>query len=196
MKNEMNLMKQENAQKSEEIKKLKEENKEITNRMNEMENFSRLSNLEIHNVPYATNENINRITINLLKIVDPNMNENDIENCFRIRKNNQKEENTKYKPSPILVKFQSMKKRMNIFKNKKKLAEKDFSEIGIEATKVFINENLTPATRSLFYHANVLKKTNNWKYIWTQNGHIKMRKNDNTPILYIKNESDLNKITN
>ena len=105
------------------------------------------------------------------------------------------DEKRKNTPSPIIVKFNSMCKRISVFANKKRLAGKNFAEIGIDATKVYINENLTPTTRSMFYHANILKKKHGWKYIWTFNGNIKMRKEDNYPTLFIKDNSDLDKIT-
>ena len=94
-----------------------------------------------------------------------------------------------------MVKFKSVQKRMDVFTNRRKFAGKNFSDIGIETEKIYINENLTPTTRSLFYHANTLKKTHKWKYIWTRNGNIKLRKYDHTQIVTIKNISDLDKIT-
>ena len=51
-----------------------------------------------------------------------------------------------------------MHKRMKCFANRKNLAFKNFHEIGIDPEKVYINENLTPTTRSLFHQPNILKK--------------------------------------
>ena len=80
-----------------------------------------------------------------------------------------------------------------LFKQKK-LAGYAFKDIGIEAERVFLNENLCPASRRLFYQANMQKKIARWRFIWTQNGKIKLKKDVDSQIITIEEEKDLEKI--
>ena len=88
----------------------------------------------------------------------------------------------------------STKKRLDILKNRKKLAGYNFSDIGVDSQRVFINENLTSFTKDLFYKANKLKREHGWKYIWTINGNIKLRQNEGCSVISVKDTNDLKKI--
>ena len=193
LKNDMKLLQKQNSQNMEQIKIVEKENTDLRIKLNHLENLTRLTNLEIHNVPEAQNENTSRIAINILKIANPNICDSDIDDSFRIRRPSATDVNAK--PTPIIVQFNSAKKRMMVLSNRRNLARKNFQEMGIESTKKYINENLTSFSRQLFYRANILKKANGWKYIWTRDGVIKLRKDDNASILNIHDTPDLEKIT-
>ena len=90
--------------------------------------------------------------------------------------------------------MKTREKRIDIFRRKKNLAGFNFSNIGLDTAKVYINENLCASTKSLFYKANQLKKSSNWKSIWTYNGNINLIKNDQSQILTIINENYLSQI--
>ena len=97
------------------------------------------------------------MVMSLLKIVDPTIVQNDIKESFRIKRFMTEEKNPN-KGSPILVKFMSTNKRLDILKNKRKLAGFKFKDTGVDTQRVFINENLTSYAKNLFYQANLLKK--------------------------------------
>ena len=139
------------------------------------------------------NENLDRMIISLLKITDPTVVLQDIKESFRLKKYNS-DETSNNNGTPILVKFNSPNKRTEALKNRKNLAGYNFKDIGVDTKRVFINENLTAYTKSLFYQANLLKKQYEWKYIWTRNGIIKLRQNDDFPIITVKEVNDLKKI--
>jgi len=42
--------------------------------------------------------------------------------------------------------------------------------------QIYINENLNPAMKQLFYQANKKRRKLDWKYIWTKNGTIYAKK--------------------
>ena len=194
IKEEIKTIKIINEEKSKKIRELELESEQLVLKINDLENMSRLKNLEIHGVPMHQNENIDRVVMSLLKITDPNISSQDVEESFRLKKfeNNPSNRN---KNSPILVKFGSTSKRLEVIKNRKKMAGFNFKDIGIDTQRVFINENLTSYTKALFYKANMLKKDNGWKYIWTRGGNIKIRRNEDFPVISIRNTTDLKKIT-
>ena len=186
-------IKQENAERNESIKNLEKENQLLTIKVDELENMTRLSNLELHGVPVKANENLDRVIISLLKIVEPKISQDDVESSFRLKKSSYAKDN-KPTASPIVVKFKSKATRMHIIMNKKKLLGHNFHDINIDTERVYINENLIPNTKALFYKTNIERKQRNYKFIWTRNGAIKVRKDDNSTILTIKNLNDLNKL--
>ena len=136
-------------------------------------------------MPAAKNDNV---AMDILKVADASISVNDVGSVRRI--GNPKDKDGKNKATrPILVSLKSIDRRMSIYHNKKKLYKHDFSNLGLE--KVFINENLSPHSKSLFFQANKLKKEKNWSYIWTNNCTIYMRKIDNSPAIKIQDEADL-----
>ena len=170
---------------SQELGLVKQKSKLALVTANEIDNYLRLHSLEIHGVPAAKSDNV---VMDVLKVADASLSENDIGSVRRI--GNPKDKDGKNKATrPILVTLKSVDRRMHIYQHKKKLYKHDLSNIGLD--KVFINENLSPHSKSLFFQANKLKKEKKWSYIWTNNCTIYVRKTDNTPAVKIQDEADL-----
>ena len=125
----------------------------------------------------------------ILKKVDPEIEKDEILSTYRLknRKNDKKKDNK----TPIVVKFVSIEKRNIIFKNKKQLSSVDFKSTKGKAKIVYINENLTYRNQRIFSKANQFKKENKWKYIWTKNGIVHLRKNEETTSFQVRNEQDI-----
>ena len=193
LKEEIKTIKLTNVENSNQIKSIQIDSQKLILKINDLENVSRMANVEIHGVPMHQNENLDRMVMSLLKIVDPTIVQNDIKESFRIKRFMTEEKNPN-KGTPILVKFMSTNKRLDILKNKRKLAGFNFKDIGVDTQRVFINENLTSYAKNLFYQANLLKKNHGWKYIWTRNGNIKLRHHDDSPVISIRDTADLRKI--
>ena len=64
-------------------------------------------------------------------------------------------------------------------------------EIKFNDNDIFINDHLSPKNRELFALASELRRSRQYKYLWTKNGSIHMRKTDNSRIISIKNKNDL-----
>ncbi|KAH7980895.1 hypothetical protein HPB49_019920 [Dermacentor silvarum] len=68
-------------------------------------------------------------------------------------------------------------------------------DIGLEPrVPIFVNEHLCPATKRLFGAENSKRKECGWKYAWTKNGKIFVRKSEGTPVISIGHADDLEKI--
>ena len=114
--------------------------------------------------------------------------EADISETFRVKK---LDKDKRPQNGPIIVKFKTREKKLACYMNRKKLAGQNFKEIGIDAEKIFINENLCFSTRQLFYLTNIQRKKLGWERIWTQEGIIKVKKTRESPILTINDDNDL-----
>ena len=191
MNNQIEVLKKENAEKTKEIHLLKTRSMEIEGSVSELDNYLRLNNIEIHGITLRQDEEPKVAVTKVLKQVDEDFKQQDIELCYPKGKRNNGEFKT---PPSILVKLKSKEKRMKIYKQKKRLANVDFNAIGVQANNVFINENLSNHSKQLFFQANSLKKKHSWRFIWTTNGQIKVRRSTDTPIIIIRSAADLDKI--
>ena len=192
LKVEMNDVNKIAAIQNKKILELEEIVKSNKKQIHAMENLSRSNNLEVHGITYKPNEKTDRIIFNTLKIVEPEIKETDIISSFRLKKKRTNRNETT--DGPIIVKLANNEIRSRCYYNKKKLAGFAFRDIGIEAEKIFLNENLCQASRQLFYKANMQKKKFKWKFIWTNNGSIKMKKDHDSQIITIDDEESLKKV--
>ena len=194
MKEELESLKKENGLVKKELKMVQESAKSALMTSNDIDNHLRSNNVELHGVPLTKNENVGNVSFEILKVAAPNIKEEEIEKVHRIG-NPKNADGTPKKTTPILVQLKGKVRRNEILKNRKKLAKHDFQKMNLDTERVFINENLSQFSKSLFHQANVLKKKNGWSYIWIMNGNINMRKSDGSQVLRIRDTSDLNKIT-
>ena len=123
------------------------------------EQKSRSSCLLIHGVEEANNEDTDKYCLDIVnKEVGVDLCLADIERSHRIGpRKAQTTQSTR--PRPIIVRFASMRKRMEVYRNKKRLKGKDF----------VITESLTSARYDLYQKA---KNKFGVKNTWTSKGRI------------------------
>ena len=183
-----NLKSQAAAQKIQEIKD--------SIKVDELEQYGRRQNLEIVGVPEKEDENTNAIVLEVAKMLDVNIMSSHISTSHRLPKKKASSRNNSCS-SPIIVRFTSRDIRNQIYANRKKARFVDLKNFSVSDTKnIFVNENLTPTRKQLFWKTKQEVKNNSWKYIWTHNGNVFVKKDDNASITAIKNELDLNLIKN
>ena len=98
----------------------------------------------------------------------------------------------KDKPKPIIIQVKSGLIRNNILK-KLKQRKLMASEINNRFTvmPIFANEHLCPENKTLFFHARKFKTENNFKFCWSRDGKIFLRKDESSAIIRIKSLEDL-----
>ena len=60
--------------------------------------------------------------------------------------------------------------------------------------KIYINESLTKRNKELFYKFRMKKQEQNWKFVWSRNGIIYARKDENSEFVRINDEKDISKM--
>ncbi|PZC70416.1 hypothetical protein B5X24_HaOG216424 [Helicoverpa armigera] len=163
----------------------------LEQKLQDAEQQSLKQNLEIVGVEYIPGEKLREI---VTKIGDEiGVKSNDIE---WVKRNIQaKKEN---KPSSIMVGFKpsGIESREEWLVNRRKLIELNSSVFtgGSATNKVYINENLTKATKTLLWNAKrQLKGT--YKYIWVTNGKILAKKKDGDNTIWIRSEIELGQLS-
>ena len=100
-------------------------------------------------------------------------------------------------PPKLIVNFTRRSIRNKLYSNRRKLARKkakDLPNLNLSSdADVFIAESLTPFKKRLFGEVNKVKKKLKWRYIWTYNGRIFLRQDENQPSFSFNCEEDLAK---
>lgn len=98
------------------------------------------------------------------------------------------------KPKPIILSFQCKQDRDGILKAAKKYKPKllDLTKNPADVQPIYINEQLTPQLKDLFYKANQIKREKKYAYLWISEGKILLKKNDTANVIRIRNIEDLN----
>nr|XP_006825068.1 PREDICTED: uncharacterized protein LOC102806889 [Saccoglossus kowalevskii] len=162
---------------------------------NDLDQYTRRENIVITGIPETDNEDTDEIALKVAKIADNNVTMSDIDASHRFGKRQVSGEQHHKYPSPIIVRFTTRRVRDSVFKNRKKLADVNSSNIGYRAANViYINENLTPMAKSLLTKVNIKRKHFKWKFMWTHNGRILIKKDELSPVVHIADEESLTKI--
>ena len=95
-------------------------------------------------------------------------------------------------PPKLIVKFTRHSVRDIFYLNRRKLARKkakDLPNLNLSSeAEVLVSESLTSFKKKLFGDVNKVKKHLKWKYIWTYNGRIFIREDENKPSFSFDNE--------
>lgn len=188
----MMLMEQQN-------KNITKENTEIKERLLHLEtHYYRQqqqqlgAHLTIHGIPKKSDENIKNTIIEIGKILNINITQNNIKNARRMNSNNQN-----FTPI-IVVEFDSYYIKQEIQKQYKNngpiLLKQIIPTTTNETTKVYINEYLTEYTKNLFTEAKKLKSKYNIQFVWIKNGTVYTREKTGEDIIKVVHSESIRQI--
>lgn len=182
----------------EQNEKLKSTVKDLSDRINNMEQHARANNLEIQCLPENKNENLFEIASTLGSVVGCDIKKDNILHVTRIAKIDK----SGTRPRSIVVQCATPKIRdeflaANIKFNRNNPNNKlNSRHLGIEGEikPIYVMEHLSPYNKQLHAAARIKAKELGFKYVWTRNGKIFMRKNDSSPFCVIYNRNCLDKL--
>lgn len=157
-------------------------------RVEELEQRSRNCNIEITNIPETTREDPVLVVVKIgeaLGVVNP---ESAIQVAHRVP--------SKRSPKPLIVNFVSRKHReewMQAYRKKKGLSAEEINN-NFPKQRVYINDHLAPHMKRLFGEVKSCAKQQQIKYVWSRDGKIYVKKDDNHKVLKINSIQDMNKI--
>lgn len=182
-------LRKQNASLTTENKSLKSENRTMSRKIAELEQYSRMNNVEVRGVPCTQGEDCVAILKTMGEKIGCPVSPTDLDVVHRVP-------TAKVNNKNILARFTSRDKKTE-FISKARKAKLCLSDINITSTPnspVYVNEHLTPANKALFSKAMDLKKEKNWRFLWTTNCQIKARKTEDSRVFRICDEADLAKI--
>ena len=158
---------------------------DLEEKYDDIEQYSRKFNLEIHGIPERKEEDITQIIFDLADTIDADVREEDIDICHCLYK-------AEGKARPIIVKFTNYDSKYEMYSKRLRLRKVDNREkFGVE--RVFINENLTSRRALLYSKVRKKVKDNSAWNTWTMDGKIFLRKSPTGRPIRIKAEDDINK---
>lgn len=121
------------------------------------------------------------------------MQPNDVRDVYRVPNKNEPAKSTVVAEfSNTLTKALFLNSARKYNKNNQLKAE----DLGIEnnSSILYISESLTPKSRRLHFLARDFATAENYKYCWTTNGNVYLKKEKGSPYILIKNEMQFNKL--
>lgn len=181
---DISKLKAENAECKSKIEELSNQNRMLSEQVNELEQYSRIDNIIISGVPYEPNENIQEIVTSIAKNLEVEINEHDINAVHRLSAN-------KDKIPSIIVRLNSRMKKQKLIQNskRKRLHGKNLNMN--PAVPIYVSEHMSANTMSIFRKAMELKSQGAISYAWVKEGKIYIRENENDPARRIKDIQDL-----
>ncbi|XP_077864342.1 polycystin-1-like protein 2 [Saccoglossus kowalevskii] len=168
---------------------LREQLAKSNNETNELQQYTRRNNLEIAGIIEEENENTDDIVVKVAAAAGVTISPNDIDISHRLpRRSNSRN----HQPTSIIVKFVRRTIRNELYKSKKHLKNRSACNIEFASNnRIYINENLTPTNKQIFFEANQRRNEKRWKFIWTTNGKIYTRKEAGHPAIRIAKLGDI-----
>lgn len=190
--NEINIALQNIDVLQKELTDLKKENQFLKQEIEDLQQYSRRNNIEINGIPERNGENVSNIVTKIAETLGVKLNESSIDDCHRVpRRINSK------MPKSIVVKFTSRSVKRNIIAASKIHRDRlHLAAIGVPDAqgKIFLSDHLTLNNKNLLFKTKAKCRENNYKYVWVSDCKILVRKNDNSKIIHVANESVLSKL--
>lgn len=153
--------------------------------LNDSEQYSRQSNLELHGLPFTPGENLRVVLSDLAQKLD--VAEFDARDVVAVHRLPARENKTPI----VLIRFASPYMRDIWLAARKKLRPLAKDSL---SPPLFLNENLTQANKDLFWKARSRGKEANYKFVWTKNGKIFARKEEGSPLIRVESAEDLEQL--
>lgn len=143
------------------------------NRIRFLEKQAIENTVHIQNIPLAVNEDVDDIVSTIASKLGVKLTTSSIVKAFR------KKGRDKSRPGDILVKFNTafIHDAVLAEAKKKKLSLLDIGFKG-QSDRIFVNQELTPSNKKLFFEARNLQKSKGWKFVWEKGGNIYVRKSE------------------
>lgn len=191
IKNEFSDIKKENEQLHARNKLMNEHLVELQNKVRNLEQYSRRSNVEISGIPSSPNEDVTAIVKDVGSAIGLAIQPGDVAAAHRI---------PTYKkdriPS-IVVQFRDRGLRdvcLTKFKEKKSMSANQVNKQFPQHQRVYVNEHLTPENK--LFLSNLKKKGRelNYAFVWCREGKFFIRKNEGGKVQRVNSIDEVEKL--
>lgn len=174
------------------IEEQRDEISELYELQDQLEQYTRKNSLEIHGVPESAYRSTEEVVLKLAEMLEVPVQSQDIEISHKLPKKGMK---------AIIVKFVSHKVKTQLYKRAqlKNISISDLFPSATlatrgEATRIFLNENLTSYRRKIVNRANEMRRDGLLLSAWTLDGKIFVKTSPNGSPIRINELEDLEAI--
>ena len=172
-----------------EVLDLQNQSEQMWDKVDDLEQYGRRDCLEIRGIPVQKDENTDDLIISIGNLVNVNIKPEDISISHRLKSSTR----SKFPPA-IIAKFVRRDMKDKLYQARKHLKEKSTVDLGLGRlanNKIYIAESLTQKNKDLFNKILEMKYSMKYKFIWTVQGNIYLRKDSTTPKMLISSMRDL-----
>lgn len=164
---------------------LKKTVSQLSVNINHLDQYGRNKNIEIHGIQERHNENLKEVVLDIAKNLQIPCSHQDIDIVHRLPSQTKKRK-------AIIVQFSSRTLRNEWLKKRRTGLVSNNIISGSDDQPVFVNVNLSPKNKELFWKARLAKGKLNYKYCWVNgSGTIFLKRSDESNVITITNEEDI-----
>ena len=172
----------------------------LEKKLQDLQFMSRNSSIEIRNIPVGDNESIPELTSVVTRISSAlklDITSNDLRDVYRLPGKRGVNRSIVAEFSTVNKKTTFLSSVVNFNKNRSTVDKLNTETIGMPGKRqpVYVAEYLPPSARRIFYLARNYSKENGYKFCWTSNGNIFIRKEVGDKQILIKSEQCLSNIS-
>lgn len=183
----------ENISLKESVKLLETKVEHLEDNCSKRDQWSRIRNVELVGVPECDTESLPEIVAKVAAYAGVPLQPSEMEFATRV----QAKRPVKGVPRAIVVQFRDRATKDRLIHASRqcpgRLTTQDLGMDG-EPRKIHVNEHLTVKNKLLFTKCKKAANDKGYKFIWTKNCRIYVRKAEGSPYIHISTESDLVKI--
>ncbi|XP_072934836.1 uncharacterized protein [Epargyreus clarus] len=181
-----------------ESSKMEETIVELKCQLNDRDQASFLTDIEISGVEEAKGENPLSIVTLIATKIGVSLEERDIVSVTRAgvrHKHDILSDGGKPRPRPLVVRLARRTVRDQMIKAARVRRGADTAGliVGTEPRKFYINERLTRTNKQLFYKVREEGRRKGWRFMWTRDGCIYARRDSDTPRYRFRTDADIKK---
>lgn len=192
LKEKMEILEYNHKDSTAHIKILEERVEYFERKLDTFEQQSRLTNVEICNVPERRNENLSEMIEALGVAIKHTVTKQDVVSIHRVPHATSSSSH----PKNIIVKFTTRSLRDNFLASARLSRGVHSNSLNVsgEPRKIFINEHLTLKNKALFREAREAARKYKFRFVWVKHGNILVRENESSHVIGVRSLSDISKI--
>ena len=180
-----------------EVKELKEshtqssDNTELEKHIHDLDQYQKRNNIEISGIPKGFEDNLEDKVIEVWNSLGFNeeLKTSDIQACHRL---DELSGASPTSPKKTIVRFVNRKHAEMLYSKRFEIKDADLSSTGIpENVNLYVNPNFCPYYKWLWMKCRKIKREGGVKYLWSRDGKIKMKRDDNSNTIQVNHLSVL-----
>ena len=172
------------------IESLQKKMELLESSMKDYEQRSRLNNVEIKGIPMTKSENLYEIISKVSVVIGCEISKNQINYIARVPMRNDNKNKT------IIATFNNRYVKEDFVASARAHKMLVVSDLGFQGgTRIYINDHLTVENKMLLNKTKQAARDMGFMYVWVRNCKIFVRKNSESPIIVVKSEIDLKRMS-
>lgn len=190
---ELKVLKKENEALKENLSSIANRVKALEDETLKQQQWVRLQNIEITGIPECKGEDTFHIVQKVVHHLGVTIDPSEIEFAHRVQP---RRVASAERARPIVARLRSRITKDQIIASARKHRNMNTKDLGMggENTRIFVNEHLIKENKILLSLCKQKAKEVNYKYIWTKNCRIYVRKSEMSPAILINSSTDVSRM--